>query len=42
MRPEIVRQAHASGCDAGVRIDDSTADTAMKKMEQAGYGRYTT
>jgi hypothetical protein len=29
--------AHAAGCEAGDRIDGSTADTARKKMETAGY-----
>ena len=35
--PQISSQAQAAVCDAGVRIDNSTADMARKKMEQAGY-----
>jgi hypothetical protein len=35
--PQIAPQAQAAGCDAGVRIDGSTADMAKQKMELAGY-----
>ena len=34
--PRLVSEAHA-GCDVGERIDGSTADTARKKMEMAGF-----
>jgi len=29
--------AQASDCGAGAKVDGSTADTAKKKMEKAGY-----
>jgi hypothetical protein len=35
--PRIVSEAQASECAAGEKIDNSTADSAMKKMTQAGY-----
>lgn len=33
----IISVAHASRCEAGDRIDGSTADDARKKMERAGF-----
>jgi hypothetical protein len=35
--PRIVSVARASGCDAGDKIDGSTADAAKKKIESAGF-----
>ncbi len=35
--PQMVRGAAASGCIAGERLDSSTADTAKKKIERAGF-----
>ncbi len=35
--PQIVGVAHASGCEAGDKIDGSTAAGTKKKMESAGF-----
>ncbi len=34
---QAMREAQASECAAGEKIDNSTADTAKKKMEAAGF-----
>ena len=35
--PQAVSVARDSGCEAGDKIDSSTADEARKKMERAGF-----
>ncbi len=37
--PQIVNGARASGCEAGDRIDGSTAAQAKAKMERAGFSQ---
>jgi hypothetical protein len=35
--PQTISVARASGCEAGEKIDGSTADTAKKKIAAAGF-----